>query len=192
MKTLFFSMLCFVTTLSMASIEPTVGGEIDLEASTISWVGKKVTGKHEGMIKLKSASVKMDQGNFIGGSFVIDMTSITCTDLAPDQGGDKLVGHLSSDEFFGIENHPTAELNITKVTPRGSNYEVTADLTIKGQTHPVDFMVNITGNTANADIKVDRTLYGIKYGSGSFFDGLGDNMIYDIFDLSVKLVMKKG
>jgi hypothetical protein len=35
--------------------------------------------------------------------------------------------------------------------------------------------------------KVDRTKYDIKYGSGSFFDNLGDKAISDDFELAVAL-----
>lgn len=191
MKNLLLAAFCFVTTLSLASTEPTHGGKIDLEESTVNWTGKKVTGEHTGTIKIKSGSLKMNDGKLEGGSFVIDMTSIACTDL--DGGGAaKLVGHLSSDDFFGIANHPTAELVITDVSRRGdtNNYEVSADLTIKGITKPVEFIAQVGEHSAKADITIDRTEYDIRYGSGSFFDGLGDKMIYDNFDLQVNLVMK--
>lgn len=191
MKNLLLAALCFVTTLSLASTEPAVGGKIDLDASTINWTGKKVTGEHTGTIKIKSGELKMKDGQLEGGSFVIDMTTIACTDLSGG-GAEKLVRHLSSDDFFGIANHPTAKLVITDVNKRGdtNNYEVSADLTIKGITKPIEFIAQVGEKTAMADISVDRTQYDIKYGSGSFFDGLGDKMIYDNFDLQVNLVIK--
>lgn len=190
MKTLLLSALCFVTTLSMATTEPVHGGKVDINASTVNWVGKKVTGQHTGTIKIKSGEIMMKDGMLKGGSFVIDMTTIMCTDL-PEGPGRKLVGHLSSDDFFGIENHKTATLKITEANKRGdsNNYEVMADLTIKGITKPIEFVAQVRDHGAKADISIDRTLYGIKYGSGSFFDGLGDKMIYDNFDLSINLVL---
>jgi len=71
-----------------------------------------------------------------------------------------------------------------------NKYDITADLTIKGITKPINFTATMNENTATADITVDRAKYNVRYGSGSFFEGLGDKMIYDNFDLSVKLVMK--
>jgi polyisoprenoid-binding protein YceI len=68
-----------------------------------------------------------------------------------------------------------------------NSYEVTGNLTVKGITKPVTFDVSIYGSKATATMKVDRTKFDIKYGSGSFFDDLGDKTIYDEFDLVVDL-----
>jgi len=162
--------------------------KVDTDASSVQWTGKKVTGQHEGTIKLKEGALEFDKGSLVGGSFTIDMTTIVCTDL--DEGtGAKLVGHLSSDDFFGVPNHPTATFVITKVASAATKgaYEVTGDLTIKGITHPLTFEAQVDKNSAKATLVVDRTKYDIKYGSGSFFDGLGDKMIYDDFDLALDL-----
>ena len=95
---------------------------------------------------------------------------------------------MNSEDFFHTENHPTANLVFTDVKSTGKNsYEVKGDLTIKGTTKPVTFDVSVYGSKATATVKVDRTDYGIKYGSGSFFDDLGDKAIYDEFDLVVDL-----
>lgn len=189
MKTLLLSVFSLLTLSSFAT-EPVKGGEIDLEASQIEWVGKKVTGQHTGTIQIKSGSLDMTNGTISGGMFEIDMTSIEVTDLSGDMKG-KLEGHLTSDDFFGVEKFPTATVKITKANKmEGNKYGIVADLTIKGITHPVNFTATVEGNEAMADITVDRAKYDVRYGSGSFFDGLGDKMIYDNFDLSVKLVMK--
>ena len=99
---------------------------------------------------------------------------------------------LVINNFFGIANHPTAILTITNVKkdPKAGNFVVTADLTIKGITKPIEFVADVKDHAAKATISIERTQYGIKYGSGSFFDGLGDKMIYDNFDLSVNLVLQ--
>ena len=90
--------------------------------------------------------------------------------------------------FFGVENHPNSTLVFTNVEASGKNsYEVQGDLTIKGITKPVTFDVSIYGSKATATLKVDRAQYNVKYGSGSFFDDLGDKTIYDEFDLVVDL-----
>jgi len=66
-------------------------------------------------------------------------------------------------------------------------YTVTADLTLKGITKPVTFDITVNGNKATSALKIDRTKYGIEYGSGSIFDSLGDKAINDEFELAVEL-----
>lgn len=101
----------------------------------------------------------------------------------------KLDGHLKSDDFFGVENHPEATLMLTSVKATGKNaYNAKGKLTIKGKTNPVEFTIAIYGSKANATVKVDKSKYDVRYGSGSFFDNLGDKTIYDEFDLVVDLV----
>ena len=146
---------------------------VNVNESTITWIGKKVTGgQHQGTIALKSGMLKFDDNTLTGGTFVMDMASINNTDL---QGGgkSKLEGHLKSEDFFGVEKHPTATLNITKAEKQDGNmYAVTGNLSIKGITNPITFNMNVEEHTASASVKVDRTKYDIKYGSSSFFDGL--------------------
>lgn len=166
--------------------------KVDTAASTIAWTGKKVTGQHTGNISLQSGELVFGGGKLKGGNFVVDMGTITCTDL-DGEWGTKLVGHLNSDDFFGVANHSTAKLVIKKAKLKSANtYEVKGDLTIKGTTEEVVFDAEVSEAdgkvTATAQITVDRTKYGIKYGSGSFFDGLGDKMIDDNFILDVTLV----
>jgi polyisoprenoid-binding protein YceI len=190
MKTLILSVFSLFATFAFASTEPTSGGEVDVTSSTIEWVGKKVTGKHTGTIALKSGKLMMENGEIKGGMFEIDMTSITVTDLTGNMKA-KLEGHLNSDDFFSTATYPVATIEITNAKKTEANtYKVMADATIKGITKPVEFTATVKDNMAMADIVVDRTQFDVKYGSGSFFDGLGDKMIYDDFTLAVMLVMK--
>jgi polyisoprenoid-binding protein YceI len=161
--------------------------EIKTDASKVVWKGYKVTGSHEGTISIKSGDLIFEGDKLTGGEFVIDMTSITVTDLEGDYKG-KLEGHLKSDDFFGVANHPTASLVFSSVEPSGKNaYNVTGDLTIKGITKPISFSISIYGSKATASLKIDRSQYDVKYGSTSFFDGLKDKAIYDEFDLVADL-----
>jgi len=159
---------------------------IDTHKSSIAWVGKKVTGQHSGTVGIKSGNLSFDDASLVGGEFVIDMTSLTATDV---EGGmrDKLNGHLRSGDFFGVEANPTATLTFTSVKATDTGYSITADLVIKGISHPITFDASVSDHSATAVLVVDRTLYNVKYGSGKFFDGLGDKMIYDNFDLTVNL-----
>ncbi|MEM9917599.1 MAG: YceI family protein [Bacteroidota bacterium] len=164
--------------------------KIDLTKSIVTWKGYKVTGSHEGTIQIKEANLDYDNGMLKGGQFTIDMTSIKCTDLEGDYGN-KLVGHLKSDDFFGVNQFPDAVFKITKVASRGKagEYKITGDITIKGTTKEIKFnaMTDASG-ALMADVTIDRTDYNVRYGSGSFFDNLGDKTIYDEFELKVKLV----
>ena len=95
---------------------------------------------------------------------------------------------MKSDDFFGVEKYPTYKLVFTKVKSTGKNsYEVTGDLTVKGKSAPVTFEMSIYGNKATANVKIDRTIYDIRYGSTAFFDDLKDKAIYDEFDLVTDL-----
>jgi len=161
--------------------------EIKLENSKVVWKGYKVTGSHVGIISIKSGHLNFDKDILTGGSFEIDMSTITVTDLEGEYKG-KLEGHLKSDDFFGVEKFPTATLHFTKVKSVGKNsYELTGDITIKGKTETVSFNVSVYGSKANVSLKIDRTKFDVRYGSTSFFDGLKDKAIYDEFDLVVDL-----
>ncbi|WP_353778232.1 YceI family protein [Winogradskyella sp. 3972H.M.0a.05] len=180
------SLLSFFV-LSLVAFTSKYEKTVKVKDSKITWVGHKVTGKHEGTITLKQGVLVFEKDKLTGGNFIIDMTTINTTDLDGGMKG-KLDGHLKSADFFGVDKHPTATLSFTQVDSKGSDYIVSADLTIKGITNPVKFKLAMEGNKAKADFKVDRTKYDIKYGSASFFDGLKDRAIYDEFDLSVTLV----
>ncbi len=157
--------------------------EILTEKSTLVWKGYKVTGSHHGTVDIKSGSLIFKDGVLTGGTVAINMSTIVSEDLSGEYKG-KLEGHLKSDDFFGVEKHPTASLTLTKVKPDGKNaYTATGNLTIKGITNPVELEISVYGNKANATMKVDRSKFDVRYGSTSFFDGLKDKAIYDEFDL---------
>lgn len=169
---------------------------VNAASSAIVWKGYKVTGEHTGTVKIKDGKLSFNNGVLAGGEFTIDMNSITNTDLEGEWAG-KLVGHLKSDDFLGVASHPTSKLVITRaiaVDTKG-NYKIVGNLTIKGITKEVKFQANVkeANGSVNASgkIVVDRSEYDIRYGSGSFFDGLGDKTIYDEFDLQVSLVAGK-
>ena len=175
--------------LTFQNFTPSKKNVVDVKTSSIQWKAEKVVGSHEGEISLKSGELIYEEGNLVGGSFTIDMTSIICTDLSGEYKG-KLEGHLKSEDFFSVETYGTAGLVITNVQKVNSKkHTITADLTIKGITKSVTFESNAEENKLTASIQIDRTQFNVKYGSGSFFDGLGDNMIYDEFELTVSLVI---
>ncbi len=147
----------------------------------------KVTGKHNGTVNFKEGAIIFKGKKVTGGTFTVDMTSLTATDLTGEYQG-KLNGHLKSEDFFGTEKNPTAVLVFKKIAVKSANvYTVTADLTIKGKTNPVTFDLTTTADSATTTFKVDRTKYDIRYGSKSFFESIGDKAISDDFELTVAL-----
>ena len=196
-NSIFGILLVFTALIGLSfTVNPIESGvyKISTNDSEVQWKGYKVTGEHAGVVNLQSGELAFDEnGSLSGGSFVMDMTSIKVTDLEGEWAG-KLEGHLKSADFFGVEKFPTARFEITNVAAKGTpgDYKVTGNLTIKEATKEIKFYAHIDeegGNlTATGDITIDRTDYDVRYGSGSFFDGLGDKTIYDEFDLTVKLV----
>ncbi|MEL4308132.1 YceI family protein [Joostella sp. CR20] len=186
-KKLLKSALILATVVGASAFTALETKEVKVENSKVTWKGYKVTGSHEGTINLKSGELSFDGETLVGGNFTVDMTSIGATDLSGEYK-DKLDGHLKSDDFFGVAKYPTASLTITKTEATSKNaYKVTGNLTIKGKTNPITFDLSVYGNKATANVKIDRTKYDVRYGSGSFFDNLGDKTIYDEFDLVVDL-----
>jgi polyisoprenoid-binding protein YceI len=162
---------------------------IDVKKSTIKWFAEKVTGKHEGTVNFKEGALAFKGDKVTGGNFTVDMTSLADTDLKADQGKEKLEGHLKSDDFFGVEKFPTGKLVFKTIAAKANGvYTVTADLTLKGVTKPVTFDLATTKTGASTTFKIDRTKYDIRYGSKSFFEGIGDKAIYDEFTVTVNLV----
>jgi polyisoprenoid-binding protein YceI len=197
MKSISFFSVIMLAFVVLAFNAPKANFKVDVDASTVTWKGKKLTGEHAGGIKVKKGSLDIDKKNKLtGGEFEIDMNSITCTDLADATYNGKLVGHLKSDDFFGVAKFPTAKLKITKVTAKsGNDYEVTANLTIKDKTNEITFPATVTADgkkaEATAKLVVNRSKFDVRYGSKSFFEDIGDKMIYDDFDLEIKLSAKK-
>tara|TARA_R110002072_G_scaffold2867_2_gene22322 strand:- start:720 stop:1289 length:570 start_codon:yes stop_codon:yes gene_type:complete len=175
-----------VLILSTVAFTKPMEKEMTVKESAINWKGKKITGSHYGSINLKEGSMTLEGEQIVSGKFVIDMTSIVVEDLKGDSKG-KLEGHLKSDDFFGVANHPTSTLVIKSGNKTAEGYYINGDITIKGTTEPIAFLLKMDGNTATASLKIDRTKFNVRYGSGSFFDNLGDNTIYDDFELDVTL-----
>lgn len=171
--------------------------KVDKSKSTVKWNGKKVTGEHYGTIDLKNGNLEVNENKIISGTFQMDMTSIVNEDITSESTNKKLVGHLKSDDFFSVDKYPVATFVIKDVkTKSGKTHTFTGDLTVKGITHPVSFdaEVVIDGGNLRADgkMEVDRTLYDVRFGSGKFFQGLGDNLIYDTFTLDFNVVASQS
>ncbi|MCX7834309.1 MAG: YceI family protein [Ignavibacteria bacterium] len=174
--------------------------KLDVKESEIQWIGKKVTGQHNGLIKFKDGQLALDNGKISAGNFTVDMNSISCSDLTDANLNAKLVGHLKSEDFFLVQKFPESKFEIINLSEikesneKGFNYNVTGKMTIKDSTKTITFPAKIKLEEnliiAEADFEIDRTEFGIKYGSGKFFEGLGDKMIRDNFNLIIKIVAK--
>ncbi|MBB2149694.1 YceI family protein [Pedobacter gandavensis] len=196
MKSKFTSLaLLFVVIVSSAFVAPVFKVDtykVDASKSSVTWIGKKLTGSHNGTINLQSGTLAFNGKKLTGGNFVMDMNSIKDADKSAN-----LENHLKSEDFFGTEKFPTATFVVKKITGTDAAATVTGDLTIKGITNPISFPATLAWNadgsvTATADkVIVDRTKYDIKFRSKSIFPEIGNKMINDEFELSVKLVAKK-
>ncbi len=197
----FVSSYLFSVALSMfivSGVASAVEYKVDAKKSSLGWLGKKVVGDtHNGTIQIKSGMINFKDNKVTAGNFVIDMTTIKNLDLKSPKWNKKLVDHLNSDDFFSVGKHKEAKLVFKKAQlVKGKMYQVFGDLTIKGKTHPVKFTADVEMKdkmlTAKAKVTFDRTMYDVRYGSGKFFDNLGDKMIADEVELDVNLVAMKS
>ncbi len=160
--------------------------QVAVKDATINWLGTKIVGSHNGTIDLEKGILIVNNGEVRGGKFYVDMTSISTTDLE-GEGKKKLDSHLKNEDFFDAKNHPQTVLEFKKIKKLGDGaYKVTADLTIKGITKPIDFTLYTDKGKAKGKLVIDRTQYGIQYGSSSFFDDLGNYAISDDFEISIR------
>ncbi len=196
-----FGMMFVLTILSVIGAVAADNYKVDNTKSTVEWLGKKIGGQHDGTVGIQQGNITIDANNLKGGEVIIDMTSIKNKDITDAETNAKLIGHLKSDDFFSVEKFKTAKLVILSAKPikgaaKGSpNYDITANLTIKGITNKITFKAIVTVSqttfTGWANIVIDRSKWDVRYGSGSFFDNLGDKVIKDEIEFKVNLVAKK-
>lgn len=189
------SLIILITVLIVLPLSAQKKLPADPAATKITWTGKKLGKEHFGTINLKEGFIHVEKNAITGGEFLVDMTTVKNIDIEDEKMNGMLVGHLKSDDFFGVEKYPAAKLVLTgsskfvngKATVKGL-------MTIKGTTNPVEFTVQEAAagglKTYKAVITVDRSLYDVRYGSGKFFTDLGDKAISDEFTLEVTLVAK--
>ena len=169
---------------------------ISPEKSSIEWIGEKISGAHSGYINIQNAFFLFEEEKFVGGEFNIDMNSIKCTDIENPKYAAKLEEHLKDPDFFYSSKYPISNFKITNIIFDGTSYMITGIINIKEISQEITFPAKFENNGdlfyANATLKIDRTKHDIKYGSGSFFDNLGDRMIYDEFTLKIHLEGSKS
>lgn len=189
MKKHFLLTLVSIISLSICTAQNKIS--IDIKNSSVKWIGEKVTGTHSGTIQLKEAFFLVENEQINGGTFSIDMNTIKCTDIESPTYATKLENHLKNNDFFAVDKYPESTLEITKVIFDGISYMINANITIRDIQKEISFPAQFHNEngifTANARLKINRTSHDIKYGSGTFFDELGDRMIYDDFIIEVQL-----
>lgn len=171
---------------------------IDVNRSVVAWKGTKVTGQHDGTIGLASGELYLVDDQIVGGNIVIDMTQIVVLDIEDPETNARLKGHLESDDFFSVATYPDATFEMAQIEKLENaeegqpNYTIRGNLTIKGITHGVSFPAYVSVQdgvvTAEADFDLDRTMWDVRFGSGRFFEDLGDNLIHDDFNMKLDIV----
>jgi len=90
-----------------------------------------------------------------------------------DTGNADRDAHLRTADFFGVESHPEMSLRSTSIRPDGDDYVLVGDLTIAGQTHPVEFALEFDGVTQDpfgntkagfaASADINRSDWGLSF-----------------------------
>ena len=198
MKTFLTLVASLALTLGAAANndEGTTRYRVDATASSITWHATKVTGEHMGTVDVTNGYLSITDGELVAANVIANMETIRCTDLE-GEWGDKLVGHLNSDDFFNVSEHKTSSFTLRNIealdeTKGDATHTVTGDFTIRGITKSVTFDAKVADNNGKLSIEgsvvLDRAQFEVKYGSGSFFDNLGDNLIHDNFTVGFNLV----
>ena len=189
---------------SQAAAPALADGEhsLDLSESKVEWVGRNLINKHTGEVALSEGRVEFRQGMPVRGYAVLDLRRLTCTDLAGHPLHDVLIQHLQSDDFFDVEHYPEARFafdraQVTSTVPGGVNLKLSGELTVRGVTQPltIDASAGRTpeGQAAlQATIKLDRTEWGIIYGSGKFFYRLLGHLVNDQIEIQLRLLTVKS
>lgn len=190
-----------VAATPLISPPPMMDGEhpIDLRKSRLEWLGRNLLNKHFGEIGLRNGVIRVQGGRIVSGRLSVDMTDIRCSDLRGDALHDVLVTHLQSDDFFDVTRYPKAVFELAAVTPIASaglgapNHRVVGNLTLRGVTAPVEFAMaaGITPDgkaAAQGSFTIDRTRWGVIYGSGKFFRRLAGHLVNDEIELQFRMV----
>jgi polyisoprenoid-binding protein YceI len=175
------------------------------EKSQLKWAGKKplVDGYiNSGTIDVTEGEVSVSDDQK-SGTFTIDINTLSVSETKAKPGAESaLEEHLKGDGWFNVEEFGTATFEITEISETEDvetsfMYTVSGTLTMKGVTEevafPAEVYVDENGDlVAVASFEIDRTLWGITAGSGSFFDDLGDRVISDMIAISFRLVATEG
>lgn len=176
-----------------------VGGayEADVAASSITWRGARISGdEHNGTLGLSKGSIAVDNGNITGGSFTIDFSTLAVTDEMKDEYKQKLIGHLSNEDFFETNKYPTATFTITGVEALEGDstftHNISGNLEMKGITNNVTFKATVANDNGaitatSQDFTINRMLWKVEY-DNSLIAKVKDEAIKDDLELKITLV----
>jgi len=189
-----FQNVIAISALIFSTVAGAQSFQIDPAHSTLQWTGSKVIGdSHTGTLGIKSGEIVYGKEGPTSAVVIVDMNSITNSDVKAAEWNKKLVDHLKSDDFFSIAKHPEAKLTIKKFTKTGQeDFKLEGDLSIKGIVKPVSLNAKVQQDKQAitkiiADLEFDRTDFDVRYASGKFFQNLGDKMISDKIQVKVEL-----
>lgn len=166
---------------------------VDTRESVVSWKGSNTFGPHTGYVYISKGKLMIENSRLTGGTVEVDMNTIEDENHDRDNG---LINHLKDPDFFDVKKFPFSSIAITKVASiNAEDKEITGNLTIKGITRPVSFPAKIEVKDgvvkATGKLVIDRTKWGVRYGSGKFFDNLKNETISDDIEFNIKIVAKK-
>lgn len=160
--------------------------ELNIKNSELSWTGKAAFNAYAltGSLKAEEGQITIEDNRIQSLKVTINMKSL-------DHENRDLKKHLRSADFFEVNTYTTATFNLLEPAQIVNGKAVVkGTMTIKGQSQQETIEVTIKGDTLSFDHIMDRTAYGIKYNSPSFFKKMKENAIADNFELKGTLIFK--
>ena len=158
--------------------------------SKISWTGYGEIGGYSlsGSIQLKDADIQIDSTGIKSAKINIDIASLSHEEKHLEE-------HLKGEDFFEVAKFPSAVFVMESIQYKNAgNAVISGNITVKGVTKPVQFPIEVSTadkvTIIKGKISIDRTAFGIKYNSKSFFGDLGDKAIKNNFDLVFEIQVK--
>ncbi len=178
----------FIILIAALFSSVSAAAEIDIERSVFNWKGSKITGSfHEGRISPKSSTITLVDGVIATAEVVMDLTSLTVTDIKDESKAGKFLRHMLSEDFFNVAKFPAATLTVSSIEKN----QATGALSILGQTQPISFPIKKEGEKYVGKMLFDRTVFGVTYRSGSIFAELGDRVINDEVEVTFEVYVKE-
>jgi len=140
--------------------------------SVVGWKGTKVVGmgSHAGTIGITEGTLSLENGNLTAGSVTIDMKNIVVTDSMPDEYKQQLIGHFSANDFFNVEQFPTAKFEITGSEAKADGdytHVISGNLTLRDSTKNISFPATVSvdenGLSAVGTAVINRLDWGVNY-----------------------------
>lgn len=171
---------------------------LNVGESALLWKGRNANGSHHGIVPLSGGVL---DGCCMTGEFELDMAGLKDMSLDGDETQPVLENHLRSDDFFFTSMFPKAMFRITAMQPVPDcpatlpNFRVMGQLGLRGVSKEVFMAVQLRNLDENrlvmqGNLDLDRTEWGIIYGSARFFQHLGYHLVYDLVSVEFRLVLE--